>query len=49
VLQACPAATVFVANTAEAPVHSALKRAGLPLLVRNAWYEVYGPCAAASR
>jgi 4-amino-4-deoxy-L-arabinose transferase-like glycosyltransferase len=46
VLQACPAATVFVANTWESPVRNTLKGAGLPLLASNAWYEVYGPCAA---
>jgi hypothetical protein len=48
-LQACPAATVFVANSSEALVLGALKQAGLPLLVRNAWYEVYGPCAGVGR
>lgn len=46
VLKACPATTVFVVSTDDAPVRRALLTARLPLIARNAWYEVYGPCAA---
>jgi 4-amino-4-deoxy-L-arabinose transferase-like glycosyltransferase len=43
-LASCPGRTVFVANAWEAPVRMALMAAGLPLLARNASYEIYGPC-----